>query len=468
MKSLAKVLCVGDIILDCYSDGRVERISPEAPIPVLKLSEDNKKVLGGSGNVARNICAAETKCHLISVVGDDEECKVVISLCKKEKNLTYDLIVDKNRRTTKKHRFASGNQQILRVDNEDNKYVDKVIEKKVLEKFKRNINTSKVVVISDYQKGLLTKTLVAKLIQICNQKGKTIIVDPKNFDLGFYKKSSIITPNLKELLGKNNEVVDDVTIEKVSKKLIKNHGFKSVITTRGPDGISVIRKTGKNFHIPSKAKEVFDVSGAGDTVVAYIASGLARSEDFVDSIELANEAAGIAVGKFGTAIVNRSEMKKDVLNYKVQSIDNLMNDLKDLQSCKIGFTNGCFDLIHQGHIDYLKKAKKKCDFLVLGLNSDNSVKKLKGRFRPIINQFERSAILSSFEFIDRIVIFEEKTPIKLIRKIKPSFIFKGDDYKMNEVVGNNEIKKWGGSVILIECIKNKSSSKIIERIKNGT
>ena len=205
-----------NIILDCYSDGRVERISPEAPIPVLKLSEDNKKVLGGSGNVARNICAAETKCHLISVVGDDEECKVVISLCKKEKNLTYDLIVDKNRRTTKKHRFASGNQQILRVDNEDNKYVDKVIEKKVLEKFKRNINTSKVVVISDYQKGLLTKTLVAKLIQICNQKGKTIIVDPKNFDLGFYKKSSIIT-NLKELLGKNSKVVDDVTIERFQK-----------------------------------------------------------------------------------------------------------------------------------------------------------------------------------------------------------------------------------------------------------
>ena len=187
MKSLAKVLCVGDIILDCYSDGRVERISPEAPIPVLKLSEDNKKVLGGSGNVARNICAAETKCHLISVVGDDEECKVVISLCKKEKNLTYDLIVDKNRRTTKKHRFASGNQQILRVDNEDNKYVDKVIEKKVLEKFKRNINTSKVVVISDYQKGLLTKTLVAKLIQYVIKKEKLLLLILKILTLGFTK-----------------------------------------------------------------------------------------------------------------------------------------------------------------------------------------------------------------------------------------------------------------------------------------
>ena len=192
MKSLAKVLCVGDIILDCYSDGRVERISPEAPIPVLKLSEDNKKVLGGSGNVARNICAAETKCHLISVVGDDEECKVVISLCKKEKNLTYDLIVDKNRRTTKKHRFASGNQQILRVDNEDNKYVDKVIEKKVLEKFKRNINTSKVVVISDYQKGLLTKNLLSKIIKLSNQEGKLLLSIQKILILGIIKTQQLL------------------------------------------------------------------------------------------------------------------------------------------------------------------------------------------------------------------------------------------------------------------------------------
>ena len=251
--------------------------------------------------------------------------------------------------------------------------------------------------------------------------------------------------------------------------MIKVYGFKSVITTKGSDGISVIRKDGHNFHIPSKAQEVFDVSGAGDTVVSYIASGIARNEDFVSSVELANEAAGIAVGKFGTAIVARSETrKKEITNYKVHSIENLLAELKNLKSYEIGFTNGCFDLIHQGHIDYLRKAKKQCDFLIVGLNSDNSVKKLKGSSRPIINQFERSSILSSFEFIDRIVIFEESTPINLIKKIKPKFIFKGDDYKKSQVVGNKEITKWEGSVILIKCTKNKSTSKIIERIKNGT
>ena len=469
MKSVGKVLCIGDIILDCYSDGRVERISPEAPIPVLKLYKENKIVLGGSGNVARNICAAETKCHLISVVGDDSDSKRVISLCKKVKNLSFDLIVDKGRCTTKKHRFVSGNQQILRVDNEDVSSVNQDIERKVLDKFKTNIKNSTVVVISDYQKGLLTKTLITKLIKICNQKGKIIIVDPKNIDLGYYKNSTIITPNLKELLGKNQESVNDNIIEKVSKKLIRDYDFKSVITTKGSDGISVIRKDGNNFHIPSKAKEVYDVSGAGDTVVSYIASGIARNEEFSESVELANEAAGISVGKFGTAVVNRSEIKKkEILDYKVQTVDELMIELKNTSPYKIGFTNGCFDLIHQGHIDYLKKAKKKCDFLIVGLNSDNSVKELKGAPRPIINQFERSSILSSFEFIDKIIIFEEKTPINLIRKIKPTFIFKGDDYKLNQVVGYNEVKKWGGSVILIKCTKNKSSSKIIERIKNGT
>ena len=231
-------------------------------------------------------------------------------MCKKVKNLSFDLIVDKGRCTTKKHRFVSGNQQILRVDNEDVSSVNQDIERKVLDKFKTNIKNSTVVVISDYQKGLLTKTLITKLIKICNQKGKIIIVDPKNIDLGYYKNSTIITPNLKELLGKNQESVNDNIIEKVSKKLIRDYDFKSVITTKGSDGISVIRKDGNNFHIPSKAKEVYDVSGAGDTVVSYIASGIARNEEFSESVELANEAAGISVGKFGTAVVNRSEIKK--------------------------------------------------------------------------------------------------------------------------------------------------------------
>ncbi len=469
MKSVTKVLCIGDIILDCYSAGKVERISPEAPIPVLKLSKENKEILGGSGNVARNICAAETKCHLISVIGDDNDSKKIISLCKKVKSLSFDLIVDKSRCTTKKHRYVSENQQILRVDKEDVTQINEKIEKKILEKFTKNLKNTNVVVISDYQKGLLTKKLLSKIITISNQRGKIIIVDPKNVDLGFYKNSTIITPNIKELTGINQNEINDFKIEKISKKLIKAHGFKSVVTTKGSDGISVVRKNGNNFHIPSKAREVFDVSGAGDTVVSYIASGIARNEDFVTSIELANEAAGIAVGKFGTAVVNRSETrKKDINDYKVLSIENLLVELKKLKSHKIGFTNGCFDLIHQGHIDYLSKAKKQCDFLVVGLNSDNSVKKLKGSFRPIINQFERSSILSSFEFIDKIVIFEENTPLNLIKKIKPKFIFKGDDYKTSQVVGNKEIKKWGGSVILIKCTKNKSTSKIIERIKNGT
>ena len=463
------VLCIGDIILDSYSHGDVKRISPEAPIPVLKINNNKYEVLGGCGNVAKNICGAGSKCHIISVCGDDEESIVLKKLLKDSKKLSFNLFTDQSRCTTKKKRFVSGNQQILRVDNEDVTLINEKIEKKILEKFTKNLKKSNVVVISDYQKGLLTKNLLSKIIKLSNQEGKVVIVDPKNIDLGYYKNATIITPNLKELLGVGQNDVNDFKIEEVSKKLIKFYGFKSVITTKGSDGISVVRKDGHNFNIPSKAQEVFDVSGAGDTVVSYIASGIARNEDFVSSVELANEAAGIAVGKFGTAIVARSETRKrEITNYKVHSIENLLAELKNLKSYEIGFTNGCFDLIHQGHIDYLRKAKKQCDFLIVGLNSDNSVKKLKGSSRPIINQFERSSILSSFEFIDRIVIFEESTPINLIKKIKPKFIFKGDDYKKSQVVGNKEITKWEGSVILIKCTKNKSTSKIIERIKNGT
>ena len=469
MTKLNTVLCIGDVILDCYSEGLIDRISPEAPIPILKLLKSEKMVLGGSGNVARNICEAGSKCHLISVVGVDDDSDRIIKLCNQEKNLTFDLIQDNKRCTTKKQRFVSGNQQIIRVDREETNSIDEKIEDKIYKKFVKIIVKCDVVVISDYNKGVLTKTLTTKIIRLSKKKRKIVIVDPKKDDLGFYKNANIITPNQKELLGIESKEINQKTIDKISQKLIKKYGFDIVVTTKSSEGISVVRKNNKNFSIPSKAKEVFDVSGAGDTVVSFIASGLARGEDFENSVKLANEAAGIVVGKFGTAVVKRSEVEnKEENNKKILAIDDLIFQLKQRESKKIGFTNGCFDLIHQGHIDYLKKAKKMCDFLIIGLNNDRSVRKLKGDARPILNESERASILSCFEFVDCVILFNEDTPIKLIKKLKPHFLFKGDDYTLNEVVGKNEIKKWNGEVILIKCTKNKSTSRIIERIKNGT
>ncbi len=471
MLDACEILCLGDIILDTYCEGLVERISPEAPIPILKVESDKKKDLGGSGNVARNITAAGNKCHLISIVGNDSNAKILRELCKKTKDLTFELIVDKTRCTTKKQRFVSDNQQILRVDSESKVYISNKIEDNIFDRFLKKIKHVNVVIISDYKKGMLTKSLLKKVIHTCRAKKKIVIIDPKDKDLSIYAKANIITPNQKELFEavEPDLSVSDYSVEKLSKKIIKLYGFETVITTRSSDGISVVTKNSKIFHLPSKAKEVFDVSGAGDTVVSYIASGIVRKLSLTESVKQANEAAGVAVGRFGTTRVFREEIENRInKNSKICKLNQLIEQIKMNRYKRIGFTNGCFDLIHQGHIDYLKKSSEKCDFFILALNSDSSVKKIKGLSRPIISQSERSEILAHYDFIDRIIIFNEKTPLNIIKKIKPQFLFKGDDYKISQVVGAKEIKDWGGKVILIKCMKGKSTSKIIERIKDGT
>ncbi len=306
------------------------------------------------------------------------------------------------------------------------------------------------------------------------KKKKKVIVDPKKTDFTPYKGASFITPNYRELLiaskheKQNKEENNDKLVVKLAKKLLVDFQFEAIIVTRSSDGISIINKENKNFHLPSKAKEVYDVSGAGDTVIAYIASGLANGKTLNNSTEIANDAAGIAVGKFGTTVVNENDLLESNQLKKLCSLNDLFSEVKHKINKKIGFTNGCFDLIHQGHIHYLQEARKQCDFLILGLNSDFSIKKIKGKDRPILNQEERAEVLKNFNFVDRIVIFNEETPIKLIKKIKPQIIFKGDDYRPKEVVGYNEVRSWGGQVKLIKCVQGKSTSNIIRKIKNVT
>jgi len=362
----------------------------------------------------------------------------------------------------------------LRVDREVNKPIDKNLEKKLVQIFKNKIDNFGVLVISDYNKGMLTEKFLKTIIEIAKKKRKIIIVDPKRNDFSSYKGATYITPNFKELLETTNQLAlnskkdESKLVVRLSRSLIKKFDFDSVITTRSAEGISVVSNNNQVFHLPSKAKEVFDVSGAGDTVLAYIASGIANGKTLNNSAEIANDAAGIAVGKFGTTVVNKSDLLDSNKQEKLCSVNEIIAELNKNPDKKIGFTNGCFDLIHQGHIHYLKEAKRKCDFLILGLNSDKSIKKIKGTDRPILSQKERSEVLENFNFIDRIIIFNEETPVKLIKKIKPSFIFKGDDYKIQEVVGHDIIKKWGGKVVLIKCIRGKSTSNIIRKIKNVT
>ena len=476
MKESEKILCVGDLILDHYVHGDIDRISPEAPIPILKANDRNYNILGGCGNVARNICSANNKCHLISIVGNDDDGLRLKEIIKKIKNLTSSLIVDPVRCTTKKTRYVCENQQILRVDKEMENPISSAIELKIIKLLKKKINDCNVIVLSDYNKGVLTNNLIKKIIKIAKDYKKILIVDPKKKDFSVYAGATFITPNLKELkeatntLGISTKSNEDSLVLKLSKKIINKFDFKAVITTRSSNGISVVTDVGSFFHLPSEAKEVFDVSGAGDTVLAYLSSSISKGESLESSIKISNVAAGLAVAKFGTSVVSIDEIDniKQIKNNKVITNQDISKILKDYDGEKIiGFTNGCFDLLHTGHISYLKSAKQKCDILILGLNSDESIKKLKGKNRPIVEQKDRVEILSSFPFVDKIVVFEEVTPIKLIKKIKPNIIFKGKDYKKKDVVGFYESKKWHGRVILIDFIENKSTTNLIERIKTS-
>ena len=474
MKESEKILCIGDLILDHYVHGDIDRISPEAPIPILKANDKNYNILGGCGNVARNICSANNKCHLISIVGKDDDGLRLKEIIRRIKNLTSNLIVDPVRCTTKKTRYVCENQQILRVDKEMENPISTAIELKIIKLLKKRINDCNVIVLSDYNKGVLTNNLIKRIIKIAKDYKKILIVDPKKKDFSVYAGATFITPNLKELkaatntLGISTKSNENGLVLKLSKKIINKFDFKAVITTRSSNGISVVTDVGNFFHLPSEAKEVFDVSGAGDTVLAYLSSSISKGESLESSIKISNVAAGLAVAKFGTSVVSIDEIEntKQIKNNKVVTHQDISKILRDYDGEKIiGFTNGCFDLLHTGHISYLKSAKQKCDLLILGLNSDESIKKLKGKNRPIVEQKDRVEILSSFPFVDKIVVFEEATPIKLIKKIKPNVIFKGKDYKKKDVVGFYESKKWQGKVILIDFVENKSTTNLIERIK---
>lgn len=474
--SKVKILCIGDIILDCFASGAVDKISPEAPIPIFKLNK-KKYILGGVANVARNISSGGGHCYLISVIGKDIAGKKIMQLLRGDKKIEPFFVTDPERMTTIKTRFVSGPQQILRVDDEKDIEINKTVENKILNIFKKKLINSDLVILSDYSKGLLTRNLIKVIINLSKKAKKLIIVDPKKSDFSIYKGADIITPNSKELLNatrqialnkKTNPKNEEDLVSYLSKNLLKENNFKTVITTRSSKGMLICSKD-KQFSLSSQALEVFDVSGAGDTVVAYLALGISSGLSLKDAAYLSNKAAGVAVGKFGTAAVDYFELNKNNEYDKKITLSQATQLLRNIsKEKKIGFTNGCFDLLHAGHLKFLLEARKKCDYLILGLNSDTSIKLLKGKHRPITNQNERVKILSLLPFVDSIIIFNEMTPLNLIRKLKPNLLFKGKDYIAKDVVGNKDIRSWGGKVVLIDYIDGYSTTKFIKRIKNGT
>ena len=468
----ARVLCIGDVMLDHYVYGQVERVSPEAPIPVLWI-EREMKTLGGAGNVLRNLRALGAAASFISVVGNDEAGREIGRLVEAQDGAEAHVLVQPQRTTTVKTRYIAGNQQLLRADRESAIPLDPYIREDMLRLARELVADHSVVVISDYAKGVLTEGVALEIIRAAREAGARVIVDPKDGDHIRYRGADLVKPNRRELAHATGmPVATDDEIIAASRALIERCGFKSVLASLGAEGSVLISADGTADIQRAEVREVFDVSGAGDTVVAVVAAGLAVGVDLIDAARLGNLAAGIVVGKIGTAVVYEGELTAALNGRDLHAADKVVprSHALDLvarwrrHGLKIGFTNGCFDLLHPGHVALLGQAKAACDRLVVGLNSDASTARLKGPRRPIQSETDRAAVLASLASVDLIVFFEEDTPMELIRDIRPQLLVKGDDYRLDEVVGADFVKHAGGEVLLAKIVPGYSTTATIARL----
>ena len=470
----ARVVCVGDVMLDRFVYGDVTRISPEGPIPICRVQKETA-MLGGAGNVVRNLVALGASVDFISLVGNDDIARDVDRLLHDLSGVSHTLTTEANRPTTSKVRYVAGGQQLLRADRETTDPVPDAIADVLVSKVENALRDAALLVVSDYGKGVITSRLATRLIEIARQKNKPVIVDPKSKDFDRYAGAAIITPNLREMVAAGGvEPVTEDGIVSAARRLLSNVGIDAMLVTRGAQGMSLVSGDTAH-HFKSRAREVFDVSGAGDTVVATLAASIAVGHSYEDAAHLANVAAGIVVGKVGTAVSYAEDILTELNGsfetgerQVVRTIDAAMNRINKWRGKgeKVGFTNGCFDLLHPGHVSLLAEARGACDKLVVGLNSDWSVKRLKGKERPSQTERARAAVLSSLETVDLVIIFNEDTPEHLIKEIKPDVLVKGADYSIETVIGANFVQGYGGEIILVEIVPGFSTTATIARMNS--
>lgn len=469
------ILVVGDIMLDKYFFGEAKRLSPEAPVPVLRKKRETT-VLGGAANVARNLVRARQNVSIMSVIGNDQEGKILKSIFEESKIKTDLLILDETRKTTVKTRMIGpNNAQMLRLDVEDTTPISDEIFEKMIKQYEAKIKDFDIIILSDYKKGVLTVENTAKMIEIANKNNKMTLIDTKEPSYAKYKNAYLIKPNLEELRQLTNmSVENDDEIAQAATELKNQTGAKYVLATRGKDGMTLV--DGKEVHhIRGVSREVYDVSGAGDTAISYLAVGLANNFQIEDTIVLANAAGAVEVSKMGTYAVSIEEIRDFIskenditFEKKLPTVDELVKILNEerKKGKKIVFTNGCFDIFHVGHSRYLRQASTYGDILVVGVNSDSSVKRLKGPERPIITENERMELLADLESVSYVVKFEEDTPYELIKKLQPDIITKGGDYKPEDVVGKDIVEANGGEVIICKLVEGKSTTNIITKVRN--
>lgn len=462
-----KILVIGDLIVDRYLWGFSERISPEAPVQVIDVQKETL-LLGGAGNVIHNLKTLGAKVDVLSVIGNCNTSIKITELLQSIGVQTDLLITQKNRITPQKSRIIVSRQQVVRYDQECTDEIDLKSQKQILSFFNKIIENYDAILLSDYGKGVLTYNLTQSLIKASNESGKKIIIDPKGSDFSKYSGAYLLTPNKLEASKATKILIeDDLTLKKAIKKLKEKFNLNISLITLSDQGIASYDN--ELCIYPTAAKEVFDVTGAGDTVLAILGYSLACDLKINEAIQLANLAAGIVVGKIGSATTTINEIKEYQSSQYQSKIGEhiktraeiiaVSKELKD-KGKKIVFTNGCFDILHAGHVKYLEEAKKFGDILILGLNSDRSVQSIKGDKRPIHNQADRAYMLAALEVIDYVVIFDEDTPYDLIKSIKPSILVKGGDYKGQKVVGEDVVDE----LKLVNFIEEKSTSETIRRI----
>lgn len=466
-----RILVLGDVMLDTFVYGHCTRISPEAPIPVVRIEREDV-MLGGAGNVARNIAALGGEAVLIGIVGEDAAGAMLHAKIAEEPGIFADLVTD-GRPTTQKIRYVAAQQQMLRADREESHPAEAA---PLLAAFARQLDGADAVIMSDYAKGVLTPELLAGAIALARKAGKPIVADPKSADVARYDGVTLMTPNAGEASGAAGIACDgdDADVEAASLKLLERMPSSSaLLITRGARGMTLAVRGATPRHFPALAREVFDVSGAGDTVIATLALGLAGGLALDHATELANVAAGMAVSKPGTAVVTAAELAHELRQERVQSTDRKIVSLDEAravvaewrrQGARIGFTNGCFDLIHPGHVSQLAQARGTCDHLIVGLNTDASIRALKGPSRPVQQEDARAIVLASLTSVDLVILFGDDTPMALIEAVRPDVLIKGKDYTVEQVVGSQLVLGYGGEVFLADLAPGHSTSDIIARL----
>jgi len=469
------ITVIGDVMLDVYFMGTVKRLSPEAPVPIVKVKAKTS-TLGGAGNVALNLAGLGCNPILMGIRGKDHPGNKLSTILK-QKKIHDNIVVDPSHPTTTKTRVIGQGQQLLRLDEEKFWNAPQEAQTQLFDQFKKTVLVSSALIISDYGKGALGGEIVPQIIALCHEKEIPVFVDPKGTNWDHYSGATAITPNTPEI-----ELISGQTIESDESKLIniskvvrKKYHIDWLLVTRGPEGMCLIGKDNSPILIPATAKEVFDVSGAGDTVIACLAAGVAAGLSFPKASALANVAAGIVVGKLGSQAIDLHELQagwsknetgSGIQNsHKITTIDAAKMQVAAWQAAgeKVVFTNGCYDLLHPGHIHILNQSKSMGDRLIVGVNTDSSIKKIKGPDRPIVSEQDRADVLSALGCVDLIVFFKAETPLSLIKALKPDILVKGADYSIDKVVGREIVESYGGKVSLVPLLKGYSTSEIVNR-----